>query len=106
MEIRHYLTRTGRDPFQRCLDRLKDLPARVAIQRRGDRLASDNLGDHRFCGEAVWELRIDVGPGDRVYFARAGRALVLPLCGGDKRTPAEDIATAIAYWQDYLRGTE
>jgi putative addiction module killer protein len=103
MQIRHYLTATGRDPYQSWLDRLKDLRARVAIQRRVDRLALGNLGDHRRCGEGVWELRVDVGPGYRVYYAQAGATVVLLLCGGDKRSQAADIETARKYWKDYQR---
>jgi len=67
VEIRHYLTASGKDPYQQSLDKLKDLKGQVAIQRRVDRLAGGNFGDHKFRGDGVWELRIDVGPGDRVY---------------------------------------
>jgi putative addiction module killer protein len=63
MEIRHYLTASGRDPHQEWLDKLKDLTGRVAILRRVDRIAVGNLGEHRFLQEGVWELKIDVGPG-------------------------------------------
>lgn len=62
MDVRHYLTANGADPFQEWLDSLHDLKARVAILRRIDRLMLGNLGDHKFCGEGVWELRVDVGP--------------------------------------------
>ena len=72
MQIRHYLTSAGRDPYQHWLDRLKDLRARVAIQRRIDRLATGNFGDHKACRDGVWELRVDFGPGYRVYYAKAG----------------------------------
>jgi putative addiction module killer protein len=105
VEVRHYLTATGRDPYQSWLDRLKDLQARVAIQRRVDRIAAGHFGDHKSCGAGVWELRIDVGPGYRVYYARAGNTIVVLLCGGDKRTQQADIETAIKYWKDYQRRT-
>ena len=85
MEIRHYLTTAGRDPYQTWLDRLKDLRGRVAIQGRVDRIAAGHFGDHKPCRDSVRELRIDVGPGYRVYYARDGRTVVLLLCGGDKR---------------------
>jgi putative addiction module killer protein len=71
--------------------------------RRIDRVAMGNFGDHRFCREGVWELRIDVGAGYRVYYAKAGQRVVLLLCGGDKRTQDADIARAVACWQDYQR---
>lgn len=103
MEVRHYLTATGRDLFQDWLDRLRDLRARVAIQRRVDRLTQGNLGDHRFCREGVWELRLDVGVDYRVYYVPAGQTLILLPCGGDKRTQDADIARAVTCWQDYQR---
>src|SRR5262245_25033495 len=101
MEIRHYLTASGRDPYQEWLDKLKDLTARVAIQRRADRVATGHFGEHKFLQEGVWELKIDPGPGYRVYYAQARSTVVLLLCGGSKRTQAADIARAVCYWQDY-----
>jgi putative addiction module killer protein len=103
MQILHYLTAEGRDLFQNWLDGLRDMRARIAILRRVDRVAMGNFGDHRFCREGVWELRIDVGAGYRVYYARAGQMVVLLLCGGDKRTQDADIARAVTCWQDYQR---
>ena len=103
VEVRHYVTRAGRDTYQTWLDRLKDLRARVAIQRRVDRIALGNFGDHKPCRDGVWELRVDVGQGYRVYFARHDRFVVVLLCTGDKRTQASDIDTAVTYWTDYLR---
>lgn len=63
MEIRCYLTASGRDLFQSWLDDLGDARARVTIQRRIDRLAAGNFGDHKFCRDGIWELRVDVGAG-------------------------------------------
>lgn len=83
MEIRHYLTASGRDLFRSWLDDIRDMRARVAIQRRIDRLATVNFGDHEFCRDGIWELRVDVGAGYRVYYAKAGQAIVLMVCGGD-----------------------
>ena len=103
MELRHYLTSTGRDPYQSWLDRMKDLRARVAIQRRVDRVAVGHFGDHKPCRDGVWELRVDLGPGYRVYYARAGRTIVVLLCGGSKGSQSSDIATATKYWLDYQR---
>ena len=77
--------------------------ARVAVQRRVDRLAAGNYGDHEFCREGVWELRVDVGAGYRVYYAQAGRKIVLLLCGGDKRSQQADINRAVKCWNDYQR---
>jgi putative addiction module killer protein len=106
MEIRHYLSSTGRDPYQSWLDRLKDLRARVAIQRRVDRIAAGHFGDHKPCRAGVWEVRVDVGPGYRIYYARDGRTIGLLLCGGDKSTQAADVDTAVKYWMDYQRRSE
>ena len=103
MEIRHYLTASGRDLFQTWLDDLKDMRARVAIQRRVDRLAAGNFGDHKLCREGISELRIDVGAGYRVYYARMERTIVLIVCGGDKRTQTADIERAVKYRDDYQR---
>jgi len=65
------------------------------------RVELGNFGDCKFYQEGVWELRIDLGPGYRVYYARAGQTLVLLLCAGDKRTQQTDITRACAYWKDW-----
>ena len=103
MQILHYLTASGDDPYQLWLDALKDLKGRVAIQRRVDRVDRCNFGDHKFCQDGVWELRIDFGPGYRVYYAQEGKSVVLLLCGGSKRNQSADIKDAIRYWRDYKR---
>jgi putative addiction module killer protein len=103
VEIRHYLTAAGADPFQQWLNELKDLRARIVIQRRIDRIANGNFGDHKFCRDGVWELRIDFGPGYRVYYAREGGAVVILLSGGSKRTQSADINQAVRHWLDYQR---
>ncbi len=64
-------------------------------------MAAGNFGDCKPIAEGVWELRIDWGPGYRVYFALAGKHLVLLLVGGDKRTQQSDIAAALAHWHDW-----
>jgi len=103
MEIRHYLTASGVDVFQSWLDGLKDAKARIAILRRIDRLAEGNFGDHKFLRDGVSEVRVDLGAGYRVYYGKHGKALVLLLCGGSKRTQAADIARAVEFWVDYRR---
>lgn len=80
--------------FARWLGRLKDGEARARITVRVFRLASGNPGDVRPVGGGLSELRIDCGPGYRVYFMRRGETLVVLLCGGDKRTQDKDIAAA------------
>jgi putative addiction module killer protein len=103
VEIRHYRTPSGKDPYQQWLDKLKDMKGRVVIQRRVDRLIAGNFGDHKFCENGVWELRIDFGPGYRVYYAQDEKTIILLLCGGAKRTQAADVKEAVRYWHDYQR---
>ena len=73
---------------------LRDERARARIDVRIKRLALGNAGDVKPVGEGVSELRIDYGPGYRVYFAQRGSEIVLLLCGGDKRTQDRDIREA------------
>lgn len=101
----HYLAPDGRNPFQQWLDRLRDGKARIAILRRVERLKGGGFGDCAYCREGVWELRVNTGPGYRVYYARAGREIILLLCGGSKSTQDADIDRAIANWRDYNRRT-
>jgi putative addiction module killer protein len=103
VEIRHYLTASGGDPYQQWLDGLKDLKGRIGIQRRVDRIEGGNFGDHKFCQGGVWELRIDIGPGYRVYYAREGKDIVLLLSAGSKRSQSSDIKQAVTHWCDYQR---
>jgi putative addiction module killer protein len=102
-EIRHYLTRDAKDVYLRWHSKLRDIKARLAVDRRVNRMEIGNFGDHRFCRDGVWELRIDVGPGYRVYYAIADQEVVLLLCGGDKRTQDADVSTACLYWLDWQR---
>ncbi|MEI6516270.1 MAG: type II toxin-antitoxin system RelE/ParE family toxin [bacterium] len=81
--------------FARWLDKLRDSRARARVQARIERLATGNAGDGKPVGAGVCELRIDYGPGYRVYFVRQGRDVVILLAGGDKRTQDRDIKTAL-----------
>ena len=81
--------------FARWLDGLRDVRARARVQVRIERLAAGNPGDVRPVGEGVSEIRIDYGPGYRVYFKKIGREIVILLAGGDKRTQSADIKTAL-----------
>ena len=87
------LRQTGE--FARWLDGLLDIRARARVQARIERLAIGNPGDTKPVGEGVCELRIDYGPGYRVYFKRHGREVVILLAGGDKSTQASDIRIAL-----------
>ena len=81
--------------FARWLDGLTDVRARARVQVRIERLVAGNPGDVRPVGEGVSELRIDYGPGYRVYFRRQGRTVLVLLAGGDKRKQNDDIETAL-----------
>ena len=82
-------------PFVTWLDGLRDLKARARVQARIERLAAGNPGDVEPVGEGVSEMRIDYGPGYRVYFKRRGKELIILLAGGDKSTQSKDIKTAL-----------
>ena len=101
----HYLTSEGRNPYREWLEGARDTRARIAILRRVERLKGGSFGDCAYCREGVWELRIDVGAGYRVYYARAGKEIILLLCAGSKATQDVDIDRAIMYWRDYIRRT-
>ncbi|MCX5722191.1 MAG: type II toxin-antitoxin system RelE/ParE family toxin [Nitrospirae bacterium] len=102
-DLQIYVTEDSRAPFSEWLASLRDTKARAKIRMRLDRVSLGNLGDCRGVGDGVQELRIDYGPGYRVYFGQAGTAIVLLLCGGDKSTQANDIEQAKRYWSEYRR---
>jgi putative addiction module killer protein len=83
------------DTYVQWLDGLRDIHARARVLARVERLAAGNPGDVKPVGEGVSELRIDYGPGYRVYFTMRGHTLIILLAGGDKRTQTTDIKTAL-----------
>jgi len=101
IEIRHYVTRTGKDVFDHWLTQLADARAQAKIAVRVNRLAAGNFGDCKSLRQGLYELRIDWGPGYRVYYAMLGTLCVLLLCGGNKRKQSSDIDRALAYLKDY-----
>jgi putative addiction module killer protein len=103
VEIRQYTTASGVNVFASWLESLPDRRAQARIAARLDRLAAGNFGDCKPVGEGVYELRIDYGPGYRVYYGMIGRTCVLLLCGGDKHRQNTDIAMAIEYFKDYKK---
>ena len=82
------------DTFSHWLRALRDTKAKVAIVRRLGRAHAGNLGDLKPVGDNVSEMRVDVGPGYRLYFTRRGEMLILLLCGGDKSSQSRDITLA------------
>ena len=81
--------------FAKWIDSLQDIRGRARIQARIERLAMGNPGDVKSVGEGVSEMRIDHGPGYRVYYLRHERSVIILLAGGDKSTQARDIKTAL-----------
>lgn len=88
------------DVFVQWLDGLRDIQARARVQARIERLASGNPGDVEPVGGGVSELRINYGPGYRVYFKTRGRELIILLAGGNKNTQAKDIKAALRLARD------
>lgn len=103
VELRIYQTAGGRHPFTDWLENLKDRIGAAAVMSRLNRLRAGNFGDAKALGNGVFELRVDFGPGYRVYFAKPGRAIVVLLCGGDKSTQSKDIHKAEGFQADYQR---
>lgn len=101
IELRRYQTASGRDVLGDWLAGLKDARTKAKILARIDRLSVGNFGDCKSLRNGVFELRIDWGPGFRVYYATVSRSCVLLLCGGDKRKQATDIRRAVEYLKDY-----
>lgn len=89
------------ETFDCWLRELRDIRARARIEARILRLSRGNPGDVKPVGSGVSEMRIDYGPGYRVYFTRCDRLVVLLLCGGDKRTQSVDIERAIEIAKDW-----
>ena len=91
IEIPHYVSRAGKDVFDDWLTGLADARTQAKIARRINRVATGNFGDCKSLRQGLYELRIDWGPGYRVYYAMLGKVFVLLLCGGDKRQQSRDI---------------
>jgi len=82
------------DTFAKWIDNLRDIKARARILVRIERLSLGNPGDVKSVGQGVSELRIDYGPGYRVYYKKMGQKLIILLAGGDKSTQSKNIKTA------------
>ena len=99
-ELRQYRTSVGRIPYSDWLEKLEDKTA-ARISAYVDRMRFGNFGSSEPVGGGVSELKIDVGPGFRVYYFKEGRIVIVILCGGDKSTQAADIRKARKYTLDY-----
>jgi putative addiction module killer protein len=101
-EIRKLELENGRVPFDDWFESLGDLRMQVAVDARLARVRAGNLGDHRSVGAGVFELRINMGPGLRIYYGEGRKQLVILLGGGDKTTQTRDINRARQLWQQWL----
>jgi putative addiction module killer protein len=101
IEVRYYRSPAGREIYQDWLDDLRDLKGKAAVIHRVDRMTRGLWGDNAACREGVRELRIDFGPGYRVYFGMDQGTVVLLLGGGDKSSQQRDIERAVDAWREY-----
>lgn len=102
-DIRKLQLDDGTVPFDDWISSLHDKRMEAAVDARLARVRAGNLGDHKRLGGGVSELRIDVGPGLRIYFGESGRKLVVLIGGGDKKTQKRDIQRAQSLWQQWLK---
>ncbi|MBI4685229.1 MAG: type II toxin-antitoxin system RelE/ParE family toxin [Nitrospirae bacterium] len=101
--LEYYIAENGKIPFKKWLENVKDIHARAKIRVALDRVRMGNFGHARSVGEGVHELKIDYGPGYRVYYALAGDEIILLLLGGDKASQSKDIVRAKEYWKKFKR---
>ena len=100
-EIQYFQNSTGQAPYTEWFKTIRNKTTRNRIRARLTAVASGNLGDCGPVGEGVSELRLNFGPGYRIYFGEADNTIVLLLCGGDKSSQRRDIRRAKTYWQEY-----
>ena len=101
--LKIYETLSGSEPLTKWLNDLKDQRARIAIRMRLGRMKLGNFGHCEPVGSGVSEMKVDLGPGYRVYFGMIERTIVLLLCGGDKGTQGKDIKRAHEYFEDHKK---
>ena len=103
--VKRYRTRDGKIPFEDWVAKMrrKDPELAFRILLRIDRAEKGNFGDYRYLREGIWELKVDCGPGYRVYFAVQRREILLLLIGGDKKSQKADVMLAIDYWKDHQK---
>ena len=104
-EIEVYQTQEGKAPFLIWLEDLRDAKTRANMLRRLARIRLGLLGDYKAVGDGVYELRVDIGPGYRIYFTQIGKTVILLLYAGDKGSQTADIKKAKEYLADYQERT-
>ena len=100
-QIEYYSMPNGRIPFLEWFQTLKENHVRAVVDNRLNRVRAGNLGNCEAVGLGVFELKIHLGPGHRIYFSQIGHQVVLLLTGGDKASQRKDIAKAQEYWAEY-----
>ena len=103
MEVKIYRDEQGSEPFIEWLESIRDKTSQARIRARLRRIELGNLGDHRSIGEGIFELRLQFGPGYRVYCGQIDEKIILLLAGGVKKTQQRDIIKAKHYWYDDKR---
>ena len=103
ISVLEYQAPSGRRPFSEWVESLRDRKVAAVIWSRIDRVALGQLGNHRNVGDRVWELKIPMGPGYRIYYIFDGKQLIILLCGGDKSSQWKDIQKAKKLADDYWR---
>jgi len=103
INLEPYVRNDGKSPFEEWINGLKDIKTRNIIRARLNRIRLGNFGNCKPLHEGVFELKIDLGPGFRVYYGRQGKDIVILLCGGTKRSQIKDIKIAKEFWEDYKR---
>ena len=101
--IREYITEQGRNPFQRWFRKLTKQQAN-RVNTALSRMITGQLQDTKHVGEGVYELRLHMGPGYRIYFGRDGARLIILLIGGDKSSQQRDIRRSQGFWRAHLAG--
>ncbi len=99
--IDFYRIPNGYEPFTRWFRSIRDTTVRHRIQARIISIETGNFGDRKSVGAGVWELRLDFGPGYRIYYGEVDNTIVLLLCAGDKSSQERDIERAKDYWKEY-----
>lgn len=101
LEISYYVALNGRSPFRDWFESLRDFNAQAIIHSQIDRLSLGNFGKCKVLRPGLFELRINYGPGYRIYFGRTGSKIILLLCGGNKSTQTKDVANAYRHWKKF-----
>jgi putative addiction module killer protein len=101
LTLRALVLENGSCPIEEWIRGIRDTTTKQRIQNRFDRIERGALGDCKSVGDGVSELRLDFGPGYRIYYATVGTSLIVLVAGGDKSSQSADIQTAKQYWKDY-----